>query len=244
GCFDPVDIVIPENTLLNVQPPRPVGGYLEVILRVIGVIFGAMARACPERSYAAPYGTVNCLAISGQKESGENYIMFMYFGGGLGGSAMSDGLNHGSNPISTASITPLELVEAAYPLMFTEWSLRPDSAGAGLHRGGLGANYEIEVLNDEARCFFLGDRGKFPPFGIAGGKAGALNRILFLTRDGVQIPPMISKAVDMKLARGERVRLETPGGGGYGDPSKRSPERILYDVENGYVTQSQTVTRG
>lgn len=237
GCFDPVTVNIPSTTLLHVQPPRPVGGYLEVILRVIGVIFGAMSQAAPERSYAAPYGTVNCLAISGEKKPGDNYIMFMYYGGGLGGSALSDGLNHGSNPISTASITPLELVEAAYPLIFTEWSLRPDSQGAGQFRGGLGANYEIEVLGDEAYCFFLGDRGKFAPFGVLGGEDAALNRLLIRKKDGDHIPPMISKVVDVNLKQGERVRLETPGGGGYGPISKRSAEALKEDMENGYMTQ-------
>lgn len=236
GCFDPVDIHIPDTTLMNVQPPRPVGGYLEVILRVIGVIFGAMAQAAPERTYGAPYGTVNCLAISGERKPGDNYIMFMYFGGGLGGSARSDGLNHGSNPISTASITPLELVEAAYPLMFTEWSLRPDSAGAGQHRGGLGANYEIEVLGAEANSFFLGDRGKFPPFGVLGGENAALNRVLFKRSAGVETPPLVSKVVDVCLKSGDRVRLETPGGGGYGPASARDRDALREDVENGYIT--------
>ncbi|MHB1628683.1 MAG: hydantoinase B/oxoprolinase family protein [Bacilli bacterium] len=238
GCFDPVEVVIPDTTLLNVQPPRPVGGYLEVILRVIGVIFGAMAQAAPDRTYAAPYGTVNSLAISGSRPSGDKYIMFMYFGGGLGGSVVSDGLNHGSNPISTATITPLELVEAAYPLMFTEWALRPNSGGAGEHRGGLGASYEIEVLDEEALCFFLGDRGRFAPFGVLGGEAGALNRLSFVRGEAIEVPPMVSKAVDVALRRGERVRLETPGGGGYGDPKRRPPEKVRTDLANGYVTLS------
>lgn len=237
GCFDPVEVHIPDTTLLNVQPPRPVGGYLEVILRVIGVVFGAMSQADPNRTYAAPYGTVNCLAISGERKPGDNYIMFMYYGGGLGGSARSDGLNHGSNPISTASITPLELVEAAYPLMFTEWSLRPDSAGRGQHRGGLGANYEIEVLGEEASCFFLGDRGKFAPFGVLGGEPAALNRVSFHRPSGVETPPLVSKVVDVFLHQGERIRLETPGGGGYGPAVARAPEALQDDIDNGYITR-------
>lgn len=237
GCFDPVKVIIPETTLLNVQPPRPVGGYLEVILRVISVIFGAMSKADAERAYAAPYGTVNCLAISGEKPNGDNYIMFMYYGGGLGGSARSDGLNHGSNPISTASITPLELVEAAYPLLFTEWSLRANSAGNGKHRGGLGANYEIEILNDEATCFFLGDRAKFAPFGVCGGESAALNKISFIRGKEVEIPPMLSKCVNVRLTQTQRVRIETPGGGGYGLPSDRSEAARRRDEENAYITR-------
>ena len=99
--------------------------------------------------------------------------MFCFFGGGLGGNPECDGLNHGNNPISTATIPPVEILEAAYPVMFTQWALRPDSAGAGTHRGGLGAIYEIEALADGAEVFLLGERGKYPPFGVAGGGTGA-----------------------------------------------------------------------
>ena len=90
--------------------------------------------------------------------------MFCFFGGGLGGNPEGDGLNHANNPISTATIPPLEILESLYPVMFTQWALRPDSGGAGTHRGGLGAIYEIEALADgDTEVFLLGERGKFPP---------------------------------------------------------------------------------
>lgn len=108
----------------------------------------------------------------------------------------------------------------------------------GKHRGGLGANYEIEVLGDEAYCFFLGDRGKFAPFGVLGGEDAALNRLVIRKEEGDQVPPMVSKVVDVHLKRGERVRLETPGGGGYGPVSERAAEAWQDDIENGYVTES------
>ena len=99
--------------------------------------------------------------------------MFSFYGGGHGGSIDGDGLNHGNAPISTATIPPMEILEAAYPVMFRQWALRPDSAGAGTHRGGLGAIYEIEVLEENgAEAFLFGERGRFAPKGIAEGGDG------------------------------------------------------------------------
>src|SRR5688572_10926651 len=175
GCLRPITFVIPDDTLLGVRAPKPVGGYTETILRVIGVVFGALAKADPARAIAGPFGTINALSLSGHRADGSRWVMFSFFGGGLGGNPESDGLNHANNPISTATIPPAEILEAAYPVMFTRWALRPDSAGVGLHRGGLGAVYEIEALTD-AQVALLGERGKYPPFGVAGGAPGALNR--------------------------------------------------------------------
>ena len=149
--------------------------------------------------------------------------MFSFFGGGLGGNPESDGLNHANNPISTATIPPAEILEAAYPVMFTQWALRPDSAGAGTHRGGLGAIYEIEALAD-AEVLLLGERGKYPPFGVAGGAAGRAEPVLLgAGRASANTPPLASKVADVKIRAGERVRLETPGGGGWGEPRDRDP---------------------
>ena len=161
GCLAPIHFIIPETTLLAVSAPKPVGGYTETILRVIGVIFGALAKAMPDRATAAPFGTINALSLAGRRANGQTWVMFSFFGGGLGGNPETDGLNHGNNPISMATIPPAEILEASYPVMFTQWALRPDSAGAGLHRGGLGAIYEIEALAPGgADAFLLGERGR------------------------------------------------------------------------------------
>ena len=157
--------------------------------------------------------------------------MFCFFGGGLGGNPESDGLNHGNNPISTATIPPVEILESLYPVMFTQWALRPDSGGPGRHRGGLGAIYEIEALaEDGADVFLLGERGKYPPFGVNGGEPAALNRFVYETDQGETTPPLVSKVTDIKIRRGQKVRLETPGGGGFGDPATREPQRVARDV--------------
>ena len=238
GVLDPVEFVIPEGSLLSVRAPKPVGGYTETILRVIDVIFGAFAKATPERANGSPFATINALSLAGWREHGKRWVMFCFFGGGLGGNPEGDGLNHGNNPISTATIPPVEILESLYPVMFTQWALRPDSAGAGQHRGGLGAIYEVEALADGgAEVFLLGERGKFPPFGVNGGGTAALNRFVYETDKGEATPLLVSKVTDVKIRKGQKVRLETPGGGGFGDPARRVPERVVRDVRLGYVSR-------
>ena len=235
GCLRPITFIIPDATLLGAKAPRPVAGYTETILRLIGIVFGAIAKADPARATAAPFGTINALSMSGHRADGSRWVMFSFFGGGLGGNPASDGLNHANNPISTATIPPAEILEAAYPVLFTQWALRPDSAGAGRHRGGLGAIYEIEAQTD-AQVALLGERGKYPPLGVAGGEPGALNRFSWGGDGTGNTPPLVSKVTDVWLRAGERVRLETPGGGGWGDPRERDPARADRDRRLGYVT--------
>jgi N-methylhydantoinase B len=235
GVLRPVEVIAPPTTLLGAEAPRPVAGYTETILRLIGVIFGALGQARPATATAAPFGTINALALSGQRDNGTRWVMFSFFGGGLGGNPATDGLHHANNPISTATIPPVEILEATYPVMFTQWALRPDSGGAGEHRGGVGAVYEIEALAPgRTEIALLGERGRFAPFGVAGGADGALNR--FTWGSAGENPPMASKIVGVSIGQGERVRLETPGGGGWGDPAARSQHAIARDIRLGYVS--------
>ena len=238
GCLAPIEFVIPDSILLAVNAPRPVGGYTETILRVIDVIFGAFAKAAPARANGSPFATINALSLAGWREHGRKWVMFCFFGGGLGGNPDGDGLNHGNNPISTATIPPLEILESLYPVMFTQWTLRPDSGGPGQHRGGLGAIYEVTTLSESgAEVFLLGERGKYPPFGVNGGGSAARNRFVYETDAGEATPPLVSKITDIKIRPGQKVRLETPGGGGFGDPAVREPARVARDVRLGYVSR-------
>jgi len=241
GVLEPVEIVIPEGSLLNVSAPKPVGGYTETILRVIDVMFQAMASADPTRTNGCAYGTINALSIAGHRSNGQRWVMFSFFGGGHGGHPEGDGLNHGNAPISTATIPPVEILEAAYPVMFTQWALRTDSGGPGRHRGGLGAVYEVELLEETADAFLFGERGKFAPPGVVEGAPGAFNRFTYETVEGPQEPPMASKMVGIKLERGRRLRLETPGGGGYGKVGERDPAAVERDVKLGYVSPEGAV---
>ncbi|MCW5729507.1 MAG: hydantoinase B/oxoprolinase family protein [Alphaproteobacteria bacterium] len=237
GVLEPIEFVIPETSLLSVGAPRPVGGYTETILRVIDVVFQAFAQAAPERVNGCAYGTINALSLAGHRGNGQRWVMFSFFGGGHGGHPEGDGLNHGNAPISTATIPPLEILEAAYPVRFTQWALRPDSGGPGRHRGGLGAIYEIALLEQSADVFLFGERGRFAPPGVAGGGPAMTNVFTYETDAGPRHPPMASKMVGIRLRQGQRVRLETPGGGGYGPAREREPERVAEDVRLGYVTR-------
>ena len=237
GVMRPVEVRIPDGSLLSAPFPAPVGGYTETILRMIDVIFSAMALAAPERAVANAYGTINALSIAGRRANGAPWVMFSFYGGGHGAYMDGDGLNHGNAPISTATIPPMEILEAAYPVMFRQWALRPDSAGPGTYRGGVGAVYEIEVLEENgAEAFLFGERGRFAPQGVAGGGAAALNAFSF-EQDGENgVPPMASKMRGIHLRQGQAVRLETPGGGGFGDPKARTAKAVARDVRMGLLS--------
>ena len=240
GCLEPVDIVIPAGSLLAATRPRPVGGYTETILRVMDLIFRCVAEADPTASNGCSYGTINALSLAGQRADGSPWVMFTFYGGGLGGSPVSDGLNHGNAPLSTATIPPVEILEAQYPVRFRRWSLRPDSGGDGKFRGGLGASYEIELLAESAEAFTFGDRAWRPPLGVAGGGAAATNEVSFVVADDVVEPELGAKVLGVKMTRGDRVRIESPGGGGYGSPSERDAAAVERDRRLGYVTRGDS----
>ena len=241
GVLDAVEFIIPPGRVISATRPRPVGGYTETILRMIDVIFSATALADPQRAVAHAYGTINALSIAGHrsddKRRGQRWVMFSFFGGGHGGHSAGRGLSHGNAPISTATIPPLEILEAAYPVRFTQWALRPGSGGDGRHRGGLGAVYEIELLEDSAEAFIFGERGKAPPQGIHGGQPALPNVFEYQQQGQWLRPPMVSKMLGIRLQRGDRLRLSTPGGGGWGDPRERSADERARDAELGYTQE-------
>ena len=236
GVLSAIEFIIPENSLLAATAPKPVGGYTETILRIIDVIFVSMSKADPSIVNGCAYGTINALSLSGYKASGERWVMFSFFGGGHGGHPEGDGLNHGNAPISMATIPPLEILEAAYPIYFSEWALRPNSGGEGRYRGGLGAIYEIVLREKDADVFLFGDRSRWGPPGVCDGEEGMVNFFAYEHNGKMVSPPLGSKAIDIKLRRGQRVRLETPGGGGYGDSALRSERDIANDNLQGYVS--------
>ncbi len=239
GVLDAVDFVLPDELVISASRPRPVGGYTETILRMIDVIFSAAAKADAHLAVAQAYGTINALSLAGHRtggpRKGQRWVMFSFFGGGHGGHDQGDGLNHGNAPISTATIPPLEILEAAYPVRFTQWALRGGSGGDGTHRGGLGAVYEIELLEEAADVFVFGERGRSAPKGIAGGTEGALNVFSYENNGQWHQPPMASKMVGIKIKRGERLQLKTPGGGGWGEPAARQASAREMDARMGYT---------
>lgn len=236
GVMRPIEVKVPLGSLLSAEFPAPVGGYTETIMRMVDVIFCAASQVLPDRVVANAYGTINALSITGKRANGKPWVMFSFYGGGHGGTPSADGLNHGNAPISTATIPPMEILEAAYPVMFRQWALRPDSGGPGQQQGGLGAVYEIELLEEQAEAFLFGERGRFAPQGVQGGGEGAKNVFHYEQDDGWGTPPLSSKMRGIKLRKGQGLLLETPGGGGYGSPSKRDAKAVARDVALGYLT--------
>ncbi len=237
GVMDPITVIVPEGSLLDARPPRPVGGYTETILRVIDVLFSLFARIRPDHACGNAYGTINAVSVAGTRPDGRRWLLFQFFGGGHGGNPEGDGLSHGNPPIATAIIPPVEVMEAAYPVRYTQWALRPGSGGAGAQRGGLGAIYEIELLDSEAEAFVFAERARFAPRGVLGGGDAATNRISYRDADGAwRHPPLASKVVGVRLHKGSRLRIESPGGGGRGDPGERDPQAAAHDRRMGYLS--------
>jgi N-methylhydantoinase B len=236
GVMKPVTIIIPDGSILAAEAPRPVSGYTETILRMIDVMFSVFARIAPDRVNGAPYGTINALLISGKRDTGIPWILFTFFGGGHGGHPDGDGLSHGNAPISMATIPPVEVLESSFPVIFKQWALRPDSGGAGRHRGGLGAVYEIEPLDDEADLVVLGERGNYHPPGVLEGLPAEKNNVTYQQDDGTHRPSMGAKLFGAKLKPGQSIRIESPGGGGYGAPEDRALDAIAEDLRLGLIT--------
>lgn len=239
GCFKPFSFDVPATTFLNATFPRPVSGCgAEVSQRLVDVVLGAFAQAMPGRVPASAFGTVNNFTVAFDAPGDGPAIMYLFNGGGYGGSLESDGLTYGCPTTSIARVQEVEALERVYPIRFSQFAIREDSAGAGKHRGGFGAVIEVEILQ-EARASFLGDRGKFAPQGLAGGGPASTCRVDILRTDGrVDAPRHITKDQDVPIGAGDRVRLNTPGGGGYGPPRERPVSAVARDVRRGYVSRA------
>lgn len=241
GAFEPLVVKSPEGTFLDARYPRPVSGCAaEVSQRIAEAVFAAMVQALPGKVTAAPAGSSGNFALGGHDPArGRDYVMYQISGGGYGGNAWHDGLSNGCSTIGISKSPPVEIMEQAFPVLYRHYALREGSGGAGRHRGGLGLAYEVELLRGEARASFVMDHGRFGPQGVLGGRDGAVNAVTVI-RDGKEhVPPHLSKEQDIPLKAGDRVRVGTPGGGGYGNPLERPTEAVRHDVAMGYYTAEE-----
>ena len=193
-----------------------------------------LVEALPDRVTAAPAGTSGNFALGGHDPAtGRDFVMYQLSGGGYGGNADQDGLANGCSTIGISKAPPVEIMEQNFPVLYHRYALREGSGGAGRHRGGLGLEYEVELRRGEARASFVMDHGRFGPQGALGGADGAVNEVE-VWQDGVpHVPEHLSKAQDIPLKAGARVRVRTPGGGGFGDPEGRDPELAAEDKRLG-----------
>jgi len=236
GCFVPINVEPPKGTFLFAEYPRPVAGCAaEVAQRIIEAVFLALAQAIPERLFAAPAGTSGNFSLGGyDPEERCNYVMYFFSGGGYGGWWAGDGLSNGCSTIGISKTQPIEVLEQRYPLLFETYALREGSGGAGKFRGGFGVSYRVRLLRGEAKASFLMEHGRYGPPGLLGGKAGAPNVIRLRQDDKEIVPEHLSKGEGQRLKAGDCLSVDTPGGGGYGDPKDRTPELIDRDHRAGY----------
>ncbi len=238
ACSSRSHIIDPVGTFLYAEYPRPVSGCAaEVSQRIAEAVFAALVQAVPERVTAAPAGTSGNFCLGGvDPGKGRGYVMYHITGGGYGGNARTDGLSYGCSTIGISKSAPFEVMEQQYPILFEEYALREGSGGAGEHRGGMGLRYAVTLRRGTANASFVMDHGRFGPQGVLGGADGAVNRIEIAYRDGRrETPPHLSKAQNIRIGEGDTIRIQTPGGGGYGDPAKRDPKLAKRDRERGYL---------
>ncbi|MEW9834768.1 hydantoinase B/oxoprolinase family protein [Mesorhizobium marinum] len=241
GAFEPLTVIRPEGTFLDAKYPRPVSGCAaEVSQRIAEAVFAAMVQAVPDRVTAAPAGSSGNFALGGHDpQRGRDFVMYQISGGGYGGNGREDGLSNGCSTIGISKSPPVEIMEQAYPVIYRHYKLREGSGGAGQHRGGFGLAYEVELLRGEARASFVMDHGRVGPQGVLGGSDGAVNTVTVFRDGATHVPKHLSKEQDIPLKAGDRVRVETPGGGGYGNPRERDPALVKRDVAMGYYTAEE-----
>jgi len=214
GLMEPIEVIAPRGTVVNANPPASVaGGNVETSQRIVDVLFKALAKALPDRIPAASQGTMNNLTIGGiDSRTGQEFSYYETVAGGMGARPMLDGMSGVHTHMTNSLNTPAEALEYAYPLRVREYRLRKGSGGKGKQRGGDGVVREIETLVP-ARMSLLADRRKRQPYGLSGGADGALGVNVIIRDKRTQ---KIAAKGSHELKAGDRIRIETPGGGAWG----------------------------
>lgn len=222
GLMRPIEVIAPEGTIVNARPPAAVaGGNVETSQRIVDVLLRALAQAMPQRIPAGSSGTMNNLTIGGlfpheQVESGEPFAYYETIAGGMGARPGKHGVSGVHTHMTNSLNTPVEALEHAYPFRVTKYALRRGSGGKGAFSGGSGIVREIEVLTD-SQVTVLADRRKAGPYGLAGGDDGARGKTSVVRPQTA--PEELPGKTSVRLRKGERIRIESPGGGGWGTAS-------------------------
>ena len=215
GLMRPIRVIAPEGTVVNARPPAAVaGGNVETSQRIVDVLLRALAKAIPDRIPAAASGTMNNLTIGGvDPRTKEPFAYYETIAGGMGARPTKPGVSGVHTHMTNSLNTPAEALEYAYPLRVRRYALRAGSGGRGKHRGGDGIVREIEVLAD-AEVTLLAERRLHSPYGLNGGSEGAPGKALLIREDGSarELPGKFN----IRVRKGERIRIETPGAGGWG----------------------------
>ncbi|WP_457640030.1 hydantoinase B/oxoprolinase family protein [Persephonella sp.] len=217
GCFRPIRVITRKGSIVDCSHPFAVSaGNVETSQRIVDVVLGALSKAVPEEIPAASQGTMNNITIGGiHPETGKPFTYYETIGGGMGASAYTDGESAVQSHMTNTLNTPVEALEFEYPFMVEEYSIRKGSGGTGLYGGGDGIIRQIKLLSD-AEVTVISERRRIPPYGLFGGEAGEVGKNIVVHR-GKRIQE--SSKFHRKLKKGDVLRIETPGGGGYGRPT-------------------------
>lgn len=233
GVFRCISVNVPEGSVLNPLPPAAVAARALTGYRICDTMFGALAQIVPDRIPAAGEGGNTVVCLAGLRPNREPFIIVDMICGAWGGRPDRDGVEAITNPSQNLSNTPVETMEAQHPVRIEDYSLIPDSCGAGEWRGGLGVRRSYRLLAQEAQLQLRSDRMAFQPYGLAGGHpARATHNELILQGETAAL----ASKVTMTLNSGAVVVHEQAGGGGFGDPLLRDPARVGRDVWNGKIT--------
>jgi N-methylhydantoinase B len=236
GCWRPVTVTARAGSVVNAQLPAPVVyANHEMSHRIADMVMAAMYRITPNTVMAGSQGTSAVMTFGGTDyRTGERYVSYESIKGGFGARPVMDGINAVASTISNMMNTPIEILEMSFPLRVEEYSLVPDSGGAGTWRGGLGVRRVWRVLERDAHAAVCCERTVTPPFGLAGGLPGAPAKLTLTMPNGTR-KRLTSKGGFIAPA-GALVEMQAPGSGGYGPPAGRDQARLRDDLTDGYVT--------
>ena len=235
GCYRPIEIVAPEGLIVSAQHPSPVAHRLAPGHVLLNVLFGALAKAIPNRLPAAYYAVSYVCSFQTVEASNARKVLVEIEVGGCGAHPDGDGANAHSFGMHNNASIPIEMIESSMPIAMMEYALAPGTGGDGRHRGGLGLRRVWRIDSEAATFTAQMDRFHFRPFGLDGGEAGAAGR-LELVRDG-KAQALHSKISNMPLRKGDVIRLVTSGGGGLGRPAERPASSRRRDRAQGYVVE-------
>jgi N-methylhydantoinase B len=224
-----------EGSVLNPRFPAPVNTYNPTIHALVDAIFAAMSHLAPGKVRADGSGSRSIILGGRNTNTGKSYVQYEIIAGGAGARATKDGASGITVNQSNAKIAPIEIIESEFPTRITRFELIADSGGAGEFRGGLGIRREYLNLAD-ARFSIRSMRHSIPPSGCAGGDSGRPGDI-WINPDTAAAKRLPTRYADYPLRAGDLFRLDTPGGGGHGDPLARNPERVLADVREGVMSK-------
>ena len=239
GTYKCLDIIAPKGTIVNPNFPAPVSNAnLNTSQRIADTIFGALADVLPERSMAACSGTMTGFSIGGYDQEEEKYFSYVEtYGGGQGALDDIDGMDGVHTNMTNTLNTPVEVIEQSFPFSVKNYCYIDGSGGPGKHRGGTGLQREIELLDDGFSFTLTADRAVNQPWGLFGGQGGQVSQCTILTNEGEEL--RIKSKETRVVQKGDSIRLQTAGGGGYGKPEDRRKEDIEKDIELGFISKEQ-----